>query len=85
MEITDIIVRKYFSSGPLYAVVTVILDGAIAIHDIKAAKKPDGRLIAVMPARTDAFGRSRDVVHPVNDSFRQSLERAIAKKLNVYQ
>jgi len=81
MEITDIIVRKRFSSGPLYAVVTVILDGVLAVHDIKAAKKPGGEVLAVMPARVDAFGRSRDVVHPVNDEFRRDLERVIAKKL----
>lgn len=83
MEITDVIVRKYFSSGPLYAVVTVILDGVLAIHDIKAAKKPNGALIAVMPVRTDSFGRNRDIVHPVDDGFRRSLEREIAKKLDI--
>lgn len=84
MQITDVIVRKLFSSGPLYAIVTVVLDGVVAIHDIKAAKKPNGKLIAVMPTRTDSFGRSRDVVHPVDDGFRQTLENEIAKKLEVY-
>lgn len=83
MQITDIIIRKRFSSGPLYAVVTVILDGVLAVHDIKAAKKPNGDVLAVMPARMDAFGRSRDVVHPVNDEFRRALERGIAEKLTV--
>lgn len=83
MKITEIIVRKNFSEGPLYAVVTVILDGVLAIHDIKAAKKPNGSMVAVMPARADAFGISRDVVHPVDDGFRKTLEREIAKKLNL--
>lgn len=83
MKITDVIVRKIFSSGPLYAIVTVILDEAVAIHDIKAAKKPNGKLIAVMPTRTDSFGRSRDVVHPVDEEFRRTLENEIAKKLDV--
>lgn len=83
MKITDVIVRKIFSSGPLYAIVTVVLDEAVAIHDIKAAKKPNGKLIAVMPTRTDSFGRSRDVVHPVDDEFRRALENEIAKKLDV--
>ncbi len=83
MKITEIIVRKNFSEGPLYAVVTVILDGVLAIHDIKAAKKPNGGMMAVMPTRADAFGRSRDVVHPVDDGFRKALEGAIARKLEL--
>lgn len=83
MEITDVIVRKSFDSGPLYAVVSIILDNAVAIHDVKAAKRPDGKLVAVMPTRTDSFGRSRDVVHPIDDAFRKTMEREIAKKLSV--
>ncbi len=81
MKITEIIVRKRFSSGPLYAIVTVIFDGVLAVHDIKAAKRQSGKLIAVMPTRTDAFGKIRDVVHPTDDEFREQLEREIEKKL----
>lgn len=81
MQITDVIVRKSFGAGPLCAVVSVILDGVLAVHDIKAVKKQDGSLMAVMPARADPFGRSRDVVHPVDDGFRKRLEQEIAARL----
>ncbi len=83
MEITDVIVRKRFESGPLYAIVTVIFDKTLAVHDIKAAKRQNGRLIAVMPKRTDAFGKSRDVVHPVSEELRLRLEREIEKRVLV--
>lgn len=83
MEITDVIIRKRFSNGPLYAIVTVIFDGTLAVHDIKAAKKRDGGLIAVMPSRTDAFGKSRDVVHPLSSAFRERLEKEIESRLSL--
>lgn len=81
MEITDIIVRKRFSAGPLYAVVSVVFDNVLAVHDIKAAKRQSGKLLVVMPSSTDAFGKSRDVVHPTDEGFRERLEREIANKL----
>ncbi len=81
MKITDVIVRKRFSSGPLYGIVTVVFDDMLAVHDIKAAKMQNGKLLAVMPSRTDAFGKKRDVVHPMAEKFREELEREIENKL----
>lgn len=81
MKITDVIIRKRFSAGPLYAIVTVVFDNVLAVHDIKAAKRQSGKLLVVMPSSKDAFGKSRDVVHPTNDTLREQLEREIANKL----
>lgn len=81
MEITEIIVRKRFVGGPLYGIVSVVFDGALAVHDIKVAKTPNGGLTAIMPKRVDEFGRSRDVVHPISEGLRTKLEREIGCKL----
>ena len=35
MVVTDIKIRKFFSEGPMKAVVSVTFDGALAVHDIK--------------------------------------------------
>ncbi len=77
MDITQITVRKRFASGSLAAIVSVIFDDALAVHDIKIAYRNDGSIIAVMPKD----GQGRDVVHPLNPAFRGRLEAEITKKL----
>ena len=81
MEISQVTVRKRFDEGPLYAVVSVVFEGVLAVHDIKAAKKPEGGCLIVMPSAEGPLGRRRDVVHPVSDDFRKSLEDRISAEL----
>ena len=81
IEISQITIRKRFSEGPLYAVVSVVFDGVLAVHNIKAAKRPDGGCIAVMPSAEGPLGRRRDVAHPLTEEFRRRLEEKIAEKL----
>ena len=47
MEISDIIIRKTMHDGRLRAVVSVTLDNAVAIHDIKVVQG-DGRLFVAI-------------------------------------
>ncbi len=35
MNITDIKIRKLFSEGKVKAIVSIILDGEFAVHDLK--------------------------------------------------
>ncbi len=77
MDITQITVRKRFETGSLAAIVSVTLDDVLAVHDIKVAYRRDGSLIAVMPKD----GQGRDVVHPLNSTFRSRLEAEINKML----
>ncbi|MBE6678675.1 MAG: hypothetical protein E7597_07780 [Ruminococcaceae bacterium] len=77
MDITQITVRKRFASGNLAAIVSVIFDDTLAVHDIKIAYRNDGSIIAVMPKD----GQGRDVVHPLNMGFRSRLEAEINKTL----
>jgi len=63
MNITDIIFRKTFDSGKLRAIASITLDGCLAIHEIKIIQTD--HLFIAMPCRTDSYGISRDIAHPI--------------------
>lgn len=76
MNITQIKIRKMFSSGKLKAVVSITIDDCFAIHDIKIVEGKT-RLFAAMPSRTDANGVFHNIVHPINSELRKELEDKI--------
>ena len=82
MQITDIKIRKFFDEGPMKAVVSVTLDDALAVHDIKVIYARD-RYFIVMPSRKNADGTFRDIVHPINAGFRAQLEEAVIDAYHV--
>ena len=81
MEISDIKVRKLFEDGPMKAIVSVTFDGQLALHDIKVINVRDKHFI-VMPSRKNPDGTFRDIVHPINSSFRVELENAVIEAYN---
>ena len=76
MQITDIKVRKLFDEGPMKAIVSVTFDGQLALHDIKVIHARD-KFFIVMPSRKNPDDTYRDIVHPINASFRAMLESAV--------
>lgn len=77
MQITDIKIRKIFDDeGPMKAVVSVTMDDQLALHDIKVIYAKDKYFI-VMPSKKNPDGTYRDVVHPINSSFREILNDAV--------
>jgi len=76
MKITDIRIRKIYDSGRLRALVSLTLDGDIAIHDIKVIDGPE-RLFVAMPSRRDEQGIFRDICHPITADARKELESTI--------
>ena len=82
MQITDIKIRKFFDDGPMKAVASVTFDDALAVHDIKVIYARD-RFFIVMPSRKNPDGTYRDIVHPINASFRASLEEAVIDAYHV--
>ncbi len=80
MNITEIIFRKTFDSGKLRAVVSITIDGCIAIHEIKLIQTD--HLFVTMPYRTDSYGISHDIAHPIGEATRHELESAI---INAYK
>ena len=76
MKITELKVRKTFDEGVRKAVVTVVFDDCLAVHDIKVVDTGTKRMV-VMPAVKTAEGRFRDTVHPMNSQFRSELVEAV--------
>ena len=80
IKITDIKIRKVFDAGdnPMKAVVSITLDGLLAVHDIKVIYAKE-RYFVVMPSKKNPDGSYRDVVHPIAASLREELHDAILK------
>ena len=76
MEITDVKIRRTFETAPLKAVASVTFDGQLAVHDIKLINTRD-KFFVVMPSRKNPDDTYRDIVHPINASFRATLESQI--------
>ncbi len=73
MEITDVRVRKVLREGKLRAIVSVTIDGAFVVHDIKVVEGDHGLFIA-MPSKKGSDGEYRDIAHPINAAVRQDLQ-----------
>jgi len=82
MKITDIKIRKLFGDdGPMKAIVSVTFDNQLALHDIKVINAREKYFI-VMPSRKNPDNTYRDIVHPINASFRSELEEDILAAYN---
>ena len=75
MIISEIIIRNTSDSGKLRAVVSITIDDCFAIHEIKLIQTD--HLFIAMPCRTDSYGISRDIAHPIGGTARHELEYAI--------
>ncbi len=83
MNITDIRIRKIYHDARLKALVSVTIDGDLAVHDIKIIQGPE-RLFVAMPSRKDENGTFRDIAHPITSTARQALEGAILAQYAQY-
>ncbi len=79
MNITDIRIRKIYHDARLKALVSVTIDGDLAVHDIKVIQGPE-RLFVAMPSRKDESGAFRDIAHPITSGARLALEEAVLKQ-----
>jgi stage V sporulation protein G len=81
MNITDIKIRKIFTEGKVKAIVSIIVDGDFAVHDLKVIEGVE-RLFIAMPNRRSEDGRFQDIVHPISSESRAQIEEAILDKYN---
>lgn len=82
MNITDVRVRLITKEdSKLKALVSITIDNAIAIHDIKVVEGSEGCFIA-MPSRKTGEGEYRDIAHPINAEARAELIGLILKAYN---
>ena len=78
MEITEVRVRKVNKEGRMKAVVSITLDHAFVVHDIKVIEGDRGLFIA-MPSRKNSEGEHIDVAHPITQEAREYVQEEILK------
>jgi stage V sporulation protein G len=77
MEITSVKIRKFEREGSrMKGFASVVVDNAIAIHDIRIIEGDNGLFIA-MPSRKTSGGEYKDVAHPISLEFRTELQDKI--------
>lgn len=82
MNITKVNVRKFEREGSIVkGFATVVIDDAIAIHDIRILEGDNGLHIG-MPRRKLATGEFKDIAHPISQEVRTKLENAIIEAYN---
>lgn len=82
--ITDVRIRKIAKEGKLKAIVSIVLDNEIAIHEIKVIQGDD-RLFVAMPSRKEeATGIFKDIVHPLSAKSRNEMETQILEEYKRY-
>jgi stage V sporulation protein G len=81
MNVTDVRVRKINVDGKMKAIVSVTLDDAFVIHDVKVVEGQNGLFVA-MPSRKTPEGEFRDIAHPISSSAREIIQSAV---LEAYQ
>lgn len=76
MNISNVKIRKLFQVGKVRAIVSIIVDGDFAIHELKVIEGVE-RLFVAMPNRRGEDGRFQDIVHPISQEARTQLEAAV--------
>lgn len=77
MRITDIKIRKLFDDeSPMKAIASITFDDQLAVHDVKVIYARE-KFFIVMPSKKNPDGTYRDIVHPINASFRAELESEV--------
>ncbi len=76
MEITKIEIRPMQNEGNLKAFCSVIFDDVFIVHSVKVIEGRNGLFVA-MPSRKENNGEFRDIAHPIDNSFRLSLEEQV--------
>jgi stage V sporulation protein G len=81
MEITDIRIRMVDTEGKLKAYVTLTFDECFVVHNLKIISGQAGTFVA-MPSRKTKNGEYKDIAHPINSDFRNTLQSKILEEYN---
>lgn len=78
MKVTDVRLRKIQTDGRMKALVSITLDEAFVIHDLRVIEGNSGLFVA-MPSKRTPDGEFRDIAHPINSDMRQEIQDAAMK------
>lgn len=78
MKVTDVRLRKIQTDGRMKELVSITLDEAFVIHDLRVIEGNSGLFVA-MPSKRTPDGEFRDIAHPINSDMRQEIQDAVMK------
>ena len=78
MKVTDVRLRKIQTDGRMKALVSITLDEAFVIHDLRVIEGNSGLFVA-MPSKRTPDGEFSDIAHPINSDMRQEIQDAVMK------
>ncbi|WP_162157687.1 septation regulator SpoVG [Staphylococcus epidermidis] len=78
MKVTDVRLRKIQTDGRMKALVSITLDEAFVIHDLRVIEGNSGLFVA-MPSKRTPDGEFRDIAHPINSDMRQEIQDVVMK------
>ncbi|MDU5872746.1 MAG: septation regulator SpoVG [Staphylococcus epidermidis] len=78
MKVKDVRLRKIQTDGRMKALVSITLDEAFVIHDLRVIEGNSGLFVA-MPSKRTPDGEFRDIAHPINSDMRQEIQDAVMK------
>ena len=81
MKITDVRIRKVDGQTRLRAVVSITIDDAFAVHELRIIEGKEGLFVA-MPSRESNDWTFRDLAHPINAETRALIEKVVLDKYN---
>ena len=81
MLITEVKINLSTQKNAIKAYASVTLDDVLVIHNIKILDGIKGMFIA-MPSRK-VLGKFLDIVHPLNSSFREELQKKILEQYSL--
>ncbi|SMB86545.1 stage V sporulation protein G [Desulfonispora thiosulfatigenes DSM 11270] len=76
MNVTDVRIRKINADGKMKAIVSVTIDDAFVVHDVKVVEGQKGLFVA-MPSKRMPDGDFRDVAHPISSDAREVIQNAV--------
>jgi stage V sporulation protein G len=76
MKITEVRMSKLNTENRLRAIASITLDEEFVVHGIKVIEGDNGLFMA-MPSRKLKNGTFLDTAHPINNDFREKLEKTV--------
>ena len=79
LKITDVRVRRVDGQSRLRAIVSITIDNAFAVHELRIIEGKEGLFVA-MPSKEVGEGKFKDLAHPINAEAREMIEKIVLEK-----
>ena len=76
LNISDIRITKIDNDEKLRAYAAVVFEDCFIVGDLRVVEGEDGYFVA-MPSRRRRDGSYKDIAYPLNNAFREELERRV--------